>query len=212
MKGFNDIFEAYKTNIVDFNLKYIIDRIKKLEETRVQSRSQRSRPSQNELKLKENLRNLLLANTSSNTTSYYTKYQEQTTATMPDLIQLRENFQLPESVTSTQIETWSKFVTATTSSSSSSSFMSNFDSLPLTLLMKKHFPSTSTLTSSPRHSYNLRSSLNDETVKKTVNQNQNHTRNESYLNKRSKTSSMISSSSNYNTMNQSMTYINVSSM
>ena len=149
-----------------FNLQYLIGRIKKLEDMRNDQRNLKIKPTNLELKLKESLTNLL--RTTTETTLHSSEIRQQIAREF--ISKLRGNIHLNESTSQIQSET-KVFMSSNTSFSSSSSSYSNFQSLPLSLLMKTCLSSISSSTTSLRHSYNLRSTTH--TTSRTNFSNQN---------------------------------------
>jgi hypothetical protein len=172
MNGFNKIVDTFQANIVEFNLQYLIDRIKKLEDVRNDQKNLKIKPTNLELKLKESLTNLL--RTTTETTLHSSEIRQQIAREF--ISKLKGNIYLNESTLQIQSET-KVFMSSNTSfapslsSSLMSSSYSNFQSLPLSLLMKTCLSSISSTTTSLRHSYNLRS--NTGTTSKTKCSNQN---------------------------------------
>ena len=180
MEGFNQILNTFHTNIQTYNLQYLIDRIKKLEETKKQkgyASGVGAQPTNLEIKLKESLSNLLKTTTTASDSTYSSEIRQQLTRKF--ISQLKDNFLWNESTT--QVESGTKVFmssnssplpspSSSSSSSSSSLSSSNFQSLPLSLLAGRT-SSISFNTTSLRHSYNLRSTV--ESSSKTKNSNQN---------------------------------------
>ena len=165
MNGFNKICDTFQADIVEFNLQYLIGRIKKLEDMRNEQKNLKLKPTNLELKLKESLSNLL--RTTTETTLHSSEIRQQIAREF--ISKLRGNIHLNESTSQIQSET-KVFMSSNTSFSSSSSY-SNFQSLPLSLLMKTCLSSISSSTTSLRHSYNLRSTTH--TTSRTNFSNQN---------------------------------------